>query len=287
MTGTTEGMGLTRRRLILRDALSFFSLTVGTLVLLAVTLLLFRSFMSHRATLAQGWAQRGHAALLAHQPERAVGAYRAALSYAPGERASEAMLAQALAEAGHTDEAYSYYMELWTTHPGDGATNLQLARLAARKREVQDAINFYRASLYGTWEGDGVERRLEVRLELARYLIAEHQPGAARAELLIAGGNAPDSPALDLTLARLLEQAAAPSDALAFYREALIGAPDDLVALRGAGRLSLAAGDYATASGLLRRATRLEPDSASLALLAQVDQLLRPHPAPRRKAHYR
>ena len=63
-------------------------------------------------------------------------------------------------------------MNLWVTQPGDGFINLELARLSAKKKDPQNAIKYYRASIYGTWEGDGVVRRREVRLELARYLIA-------------------------------------------------------------------------------------------------------------------
>ncbi len=265
----------TRNRLILHDALAFLTLIAITIALFAVTLFLFRSFEAHRAELATRWASRGLIALQANDPVHAIAAYRTALAYAPDSRDNELMLAQSLARAGHTEEAYTYFLGLWESRPGDGFINLQLARLAATRRDTQAAINFYRASIYGTWEGDAIPRRREGRLELARYLIAQHDPAGARAELLIAGGNAPDTAESDLTLAALLEQAAAPQDALGYDQKALARDPKNLAALTAAGRLTFAAADYRAAHRLLERAAREDPRNAQTAvLLAQADSLL-------------
>src|SRR5580698_11531230 len=172
MTLATEDASSAKRRLILRDTLTFLSLTLITVVLFAITLFLFRTFATHREELAKRWSARGQEAISSGYPEQAVVALRTALSYTPGERAYELLLAQALGDAGHTEEAYNYFLGLWETQPGDGFINLRLARLAAKKNDMQAAINYYRASIYGTWEGDGVVRRREVRLELARFLMA-------------------------------------------------------------------------------------------------------------------
>ena len=135
-----------KRRLILRDSLAFLSLTAVTIALFAVTLFLFRSFAAHRTELGKRWSDRGRAALRQNQPEQAIDSLRTALSYSPGERAYELLLAEALADAGHTEEAYNYFSGLWDAEPGSGFINLQLARLAAEKKEQAAAINFYRAS---------------------------------------------------------------------------------------------------------------------------------------------
>ncbi len=86
-------------------------------------------------------------------PDQAIVALRTALSYAPGERPYELLLAQALGDAGLTEESYNYFLGLWETQPGDGFINLRLARLAATKKDMQAAINYYRGAIYGTWEG--------------------------------------------------------------------------------------------------------------------------------------
>jgi predicted Zn-dependent protease len=236
MTLETENDLNAKRRLILRDALTFLSLALITAILFAVTLFLFHSFEAHRQELARRWAARGQAALASGHPDQAIVALRTALSYAPGERSCELLLAQALGDAGRTEEAYNYFLGLWDTQPGDGFINLCLARLAAKKNDMQAAINYYRAAIYGTWEGDGVIRRREVRLELSRYLIAHHDLSSARTELLIAGGNAPDDVGLALTLAQLLEQASAPYDALNYYQKVLAREPNNQHALEAAGR---------------------------------------------------
>ena len=221
MTTETEDLTTAKRRLILRDSLSILSLLLGTAMLFAVTLFLFRSFTAHRAVLGQRWSDRGRAALQAGRPEEAIADLRTALSYAPGTRAYELLLAEALGEAGHSDEGFNYFLGLWDTEPGNGFVNLELARLAAKRNDRRAAVNYYRAAIYGTWEGDGVERRAGVRLELARYLIATGDLPAARMELLIAGGNAPDDYDRDIALAGLLQQAQDPGDARTFYQKAI------------------------------------------------------------------
>ena len=254
MTVETDDYSNIKRRLIFRDALTFFSLLVVTIVLLLVTLFLFRSFASHREDLARRWSARGQTALSSGRPDQAIFALRTALSYAPGERAYELLLAQALGAASHTEESYNYFLSLWETQPGDGFINLNLARLAAKKNETQAAINYYRAAIFGTWEGNGTVRRREVRLELAHYLIAHHDPGGARTELLIAGSNDLNDPAVDLALAPLLESVGDTYDALKQYDKVLGQEPDNGPALIASGRLQYQAGNFEEAHRLLERA---------------------------------
>ncbi len=247
-------VSLAKRRLFLRDSLTFLVLTLITGALFLVTLFLFRSFTSHRAELAVRWSGRGRDALRAGKPQEAIVALRTGLSYAPGTRSYELLLAQALTEAGRTEEASNYFMNLWVTQPGDGFINLELARLAAKKNDKQDAVKYYRASIYGTWEGDGVVRRREVRLELARYLIEQHDLNAARIELLIAAGNSPSDPKLNITLADLLVQTGDVSDAFSYYEKVLQDDSKNHAALEGAGRAAYRLGNFAVAHSLLERA---------------------------------
>jgi tetratricopeptide (TPR) repeat protein len=256
MTVQTEEFSSMKRRLILRDSLTFLSLLLVTVVLFFITLFLFRSFASHRQELAQRWSARGQASINAGQPDQAIVALRTALSYAPGRRDYELLLARALGEAGHTEESYNYFLGLWETEPGNGLINLNLARLAAKKNDAQAAINYYRSSIFGTWEGDGTVRRREVRLELSQYLLAQHNLSSARTELLIAGGNAPDDTALALTLAPLLEQANAPRDALTYYQKVLTQDPKNQTALEAAARLEYQSGRYEDAYRMMEQDIR-------------------------------
>ncbi|WP_353072284.1 tetratricopeptide repeat protein [Tunturiibacter gelidoferens] len=263
MTLQTEDYSSLKRKLILRDSLTFLSLLLVTVVLFLITFYLFHSFTSHREELAQRWSARGQAALNAGYPEQAIVALRTALSYAPDQRSYELLLAQALGDAGHTEESFNYFLGLWETQPGDGFINLSLARLAARKNDIQPAINYYRASIYGTWEGDGVLRRREVRLELSRYLIAHQDFSSARTELLITGGNAPDDVPLAITLAQLLEQAKAPHDALTYYRKVLAQEPENQIALQSAARLEYDSGHFDEAHRLMEQAMHQQENSPS------------------------
>jgi tetratricopeptide (TPR) repeat protein len=261
MTVETDEFSSARRRLMLRDAVTFLGLTLLTAVLFAVTLFLFRSFAAHRAELAQRWSERGRIAIAQGKPDQAVVALRTALSYAPDDRSSELLLAQALGDAGHLDEAYNYFLGLRETEPGDGFINLRMARLAAQKRDTQAAVNYYRAAIYGTWEGDGTIRRREVRLELARYLIAHHDNDSARSELLIAGGNNPNDVGVALILADLLQQADDRQDALSSYQKVLALEPKNETALAAAGRMEYEDGNFEDAHRLLEEAVREQGDA--------------------------
>jgi tetratricopeptide (TPR) repeat protein len=286
METKTDEIAVARRRLIVRDSLALLSLVAATLALFGITLLLFRSFSAHRADLAKRWSARGAQAMKAGHPQQAITALRTALGYAPDTRQYELLLAQALGEAGHLDESYNYFMGLWETQPGDGFINLELARLAARRGDVTAAVEFYRASIYGTWEGDGVARRSEVRLELARYLIQRGQYAPARVELLIAGGNVAGTEHFDATVAELLVDAQDPADARNYYAKALAAAPNNPDLLERAGRLAYASADYETARRLLSRAiaaraqAKLPAEPGLDALRADAARLLELAPSP-------
>jgi tetratricopeptide (TPR) repeat protein len=295
MPTTVDETSIARRRLILRDSVAILSLTLGTVVLFAITLFLFRSFSAHRADLGQRWSARGVEALGAGKPAEAIVALRTALTYAPGTPKYEQLLAQALGEAGHTDESTQYFMGLWDAEPGNGFINLQLARLAARRNDRPAAVNFYRASIYGTWEGDGAARRPEVRLELARYLLANRDFPSARMELLIAGGNAPDDFARDMAIGQLLEQAQDPEDAWIYYQHAAAARPGDPSALDAAGRLAYHSGDYEKAHRLLERAhaereqkhEAIEPNADEVTMADSAARILELLPSPTLPARVR
>jgi tetratricopeptide (TPR) repeat protein len=243
-----------KRKVVFRDSVALLTLLLVTLALFTATLFLFRSFSDLRARLAQRWLARGEAALHSGHPELAVEDLRSALAYSPGQRSIEIDLAEALAGAGRIQEANSYFNTLWEAEPGSGIINLQLARLAVRQGNAQDALEYYRASIYGTWEGDGTIRRRDVRLELIDYLIGKGRFSQARGELLIAEGNAPDDPVLKLKIAALMEKAGDPASASQIYKAQLQHGPPNLTALEGAGRTAFALGNFTQARDYLNRA---------------------------------
>ncbi len=246
-----------RRGLIFHDTLAFLALLGTSIALFGVTLFLFKSFQAHRADLAQRWSKRGRMELSRNQPEQAVTALRTALSYdseGSAERADQLLLAEALDAAGHTDEATNYFLNLHDATPGEGSINLQLARLARRKGDDADADNYYRAAIYGSWEGDAVIRRRQTRLELADFLIEQHELAEARNELFTVAGNAPSDVQLNMDVAAKLESAGYLQDALTFYQKASAADPHARLPLEQAGIAAYKLGDYAEAERLLNHA---------------------------------
>ncbi|HEX4038551.1 MAG TPA: hypothetical protein VHX37_10875 [Acidobacteriaceae bacterium] len=253
---------LARRRLILRDAVSLATLFLITVVIFLLTWLLYRSFTNHQRELGLRWKARGEAALQAGHPDQAIDALRSALAYIPT-RDTEIELASALAAAGKTQQATIYFTTLWESAPGDGTINLQLARLYAKQGKEPLALQHFQLALDGTWSGNGFDRRRDVRLEMAQYLLFRHENASARTQLLIASSNAPDLPAIKLQIAGLLEQASDPADALSIDRAVANARDAPLVAFEGTGRNAFALGMYRVASDYLGRALS-GPQASSL-----------------------
>jgi Tfp pilus assembly protein PilF len=239
---------------VLKDTGALASLLLVTILLFAITHILFSLYSRHQLAVADNWTRRGVQALNANRPAEAVTSFRAALPYASDEHKVQLLLAEALAAAGKSDEATSYFRTLWESEPGSGVINLALARLAAQRGDMSEAGRDYHAAIDGTWEGDGSIRRPQVRLELVQLLIQKNRLDQARNELLIAAGNAPENPSLKLQIASLMEQAGDYGNALSQYRRLLQHGPAKLVLLEGAGRTAYERGNYELAHAYLERA---------------------------------
>lgn len=244
-----------QRRLVLKDSVRFLTLTLVALALGGVTTLLFRSFEAHREALAVRWAERGQQALVQGKSADAVRALRTSLEFRPDERENQLALARALAANGHVDEAENYFLNLWQAQPGDGNINLELARLKRQQKKPLDAIQYYRAAVFGTWAGDAPARRRDIRLELSTYLIERGQSKAALAELLIAAGNNPDAKS-QIRIGDALAAAGDPKDAATAYRNAADDKDQESTAHAKLGELCYAFGDYPCAAEGLNHALR-------------------------------
>lgn len=246
-----------RRKLIIQDSLVLLSLTAITICIAVLTYFFFHSFREHRRVLEKRWFARGEMALAAAHPQDAVQDFRSALSLSSANRDYEMALAEALAAAGQTDEAYAYFSNLHDAEPGDGFLNLQLARLAVRRKDPAQAIAFYHSALNGSWHGQGAELRLQIRLELAKYLLSLGKISAAQGDLLTAEGNSLDRPSALFEIADLLKQAEDPSDAWEAYRRVERHSranPSQIQqALLGEARAAISMGQYKRAALALDR----------------------------------
>ncbi len=243
-----------KQKVLLRDTVALCTLAALVVVLSFLTYALFHSFSTHQQMLEARWRARGEAALAAGKPLLALNDLRSALAYAPDNRQLQVELATALAASGQTQEAQVYFTTLLEGEPGSGLINLQLARLAIRQGNARGAIDYYEAAIDGTWQGDAFTRRRDIRLELARFLIAQGHFPEARGLLLITSGNGPDNHPLQVMLGALLEQANDPADALDVYRKAATQRGTRLQAMEGEAHAAASLGRFAEARSYLAQA---------------------------------
>lgn len=253
----TPAERIQRRRLIVQDSLSLVSLTLITIAIAVLTYFFFHSFTEHRSVLEIRWYERGKAAMAAGHPAEAAEDFRSALSFTSSNTDYQMALAEALAASGRTEEAAAYFSTLHDAEPGDGYLNLQLARLAVRRGNSQQAIDYYQTALNGLWRGQGTARRLQIRLELAQYFISLGRPIEAQGQLLAAEGNSLDNPAALFQIANLLHEADDPTDALTTYQRVehhRNAAPTQVLAsLDAESRIAASLGQYKRASRALNR----------------------------------
>ncbi len=241
-----------RRRLILQDSLALVSLLAISICIAVLTYFFFRSFREHRRVLEQRWFARGEEALAAGNPQHAVDDFRSALALSTANPTYELALAEALAAANRNEEAYVYFSTLHDARPGDGFLNLQLARLAVKRKDPAQAIEYYHDALTGLWYGQGATQRFQIRLELAKYLLLLGKNIDAQGDLLTAEGNSLDHPAELFQVARLLQQANDLSDAWTAYRRVELhpaATPSEVLkSLWGEAQVATAMGQYKRAA---------------------------------------
>jgi tetratricopeptide (TPR) repeat protein len=158
--------------------------------------------------------------------------------------------------------------------PEDAEINSQLARLAAKRGEIGDAVHFYQNALYGRWAGTQIdERKLQLRVELIRFLLAHQERDIALSELLILETDLPQSAAAHVETARLFQQAGDTQHALKNYDEAIDLDKDDVDALTEAGETVFRQGDYSQAEKYLKDALELNPKVEKTRQLLSITEL--------------
>jgi len=145
-------------------------------------------------------------------------------------------LAQALALKRDDDAARSALITLRESAPEDPEINLQLARLAATRQDVTEALRFYHNALYAPWPSEQADARRRVRFELIRFLLTHDQVSRALSELLALSTDLPDEVPLRLEVAQLFAKAGDNGHALDQFKRALHLAPENGEALAGAGQ---------------------------------------------------
>ena len=225
-------------------------------------------YHTQRHELAQEWFAKGERALKGRQAKAALEDFRTALSYSPDNTLYRLRLAQSLVAANRPDEARSHLLTLWRDEPGNSTVNLELARLAADRGDTADAIRYFHNAIYGVWQADPTEHRLQTRLELSQYLLKKNEKAQADSELIALADSLPRDANLYTRVAGMLREAGDRNRALSTYKQALGIDRRAQAALVGAGETAFEMADYRTAVEYLERAVRTgaasETDKAEL-----------------------
>jgi len=240
------------------------------LSVVAIGVFLFTKRMSIKeqhldARIAAIWYQEGERQLASGQVAKAIESFRKATTGALGNPTYTLALANALAAGSHDSEAEQTLLRLRESDPEDAEINLQLARLAARRGDVENAVHYYRNALYGRWnERNADERKQQVRVELIRFLLGRQQRDLALSELLILESDLPQSAAAHVEVARLFLQAGDVQHALKNYELATGLDKNNADALTETGETAFRAGDYQQADRYLKAALELKPEDQKI-----------------------
>ena len=246
-------------RLIHRDIL----LLVAISAIAGATFLFTRSMAAKERQLNQHvaatWFEKGQQLLQASDIGGAIESLRKATSSDYENREYALALANALAAAGHTEEARYALLRLRESAPESAEVNLDLGRLAAKRWDVAEASRYYHNELYGLWTGKQVDRQQrDVRMELIRFLLDRQQQSAALSELLILETDVPEDAAVQTEVGQSFLQADDASHALKHFTRALRSDKRDSAALAGAGEAAFRLGNYAQAYRYLENAQGID-----------------------------
>ncbi len=242
-------------------------LTLAAVAAFAAVSHLVKRYNANQQSRGHRLYAQGMADLNAGAADRAVEEFRAALTCDRSNSQYQLSLGRALRDTGRLDEAESYLLSLWQRTPEDGTINLALARVAARRGSLDDAIRYYHNAIYGIWNYDPDANRRDARLELIEFLLRKGARAQTRSELVVfAAALPPDSP-LHLRAADLLAQDQDYADALAEYERVLRFDRGNPAGLAGAGRAAYRAGRYRTAQRYLQSAVNASPQDSTLRYL--------------------
>ena len=251
-----------RSRLIHREILQLAGLIVVAIAAFFLTRAVAASNRQMTLDDAEEWYRRGQQEIARGAVDDGVDAFRRATVRNRQERRYVLALAQALALRHDEQAARNALLTLREATPEDPVVNLALARLAAGRDDVPDALRYYHIALYAQWAPESAAERRHTRLELARLLLHHREPSRALAELMAVSSDLPDNLASHLEVAALFAEAGDGVHSLNEYEHALRAAPGDGRALAGAGQAAFQLGDYVRARGYLRQVAPDVDDTA-------------------------
>lgn len=251
-----------------------FLLSGVAIVFFLIVTALSNLYGSQQDRLSERWASRGRSDLKSAHFQEAVDDFHSALRYSRDDYAQQLGLAEALIGLKHIDEASSYLKALWEQQPENGVVNRELARIAAGKGEVSQALRYYHNAVYATWPANADKERRDTRWELIKYLLSRNAKPQAQSELISLSADIGDSPSQQIDLGDYFLQVQDPGHALKAYRSCLSDNQTDAEALSGAGTAAFEMGDYRLAERYLKRAIAQNPGDQEAHKLLQVTELV-------------
>ncbi len=234
--------------------------TMGLLFL--ATGFLTRAYNREKQERAERQYVAGQEAAAAGRYEEAIRLYTAALSLKRDEEKYLQALALALVEIGRTEEAETYLKQLTRTDPANGVANLMLARIYARRGDLELAVQYYQRAIYGLWPENPLEHRIQTRFELIRLFEENGELRAMEAELLRLLEEVPEDPELKKKIGRLFLSAKSYANAAKVFTEVTQADRRDAEAFAGLGDAEFAMGHYFSARTAYARALTLNPEDS-------------------------
>lgn len=231
-------------------------------------------YQEQQKALARHLYQQGLAEQRTAKFDLALEHFRAALTYDRDNFQYQLSLARALRDSGRTDEAETYLISLWERAPQNGAVNLALGRLAARRKELDKIIQYYHNAIYGVWDSDPEQNRQTAWFELVEVLLRLDARPQATAELIALSASLPPHSEQLLRAAHLFLQTQDYDHALPAFRRVLQLDRTNAGAAAGAAEAAFKLGRYRTAARYLEAASKANPQDAQIAQMRQVSNLI-------------
>jgi tetratricopeptide (TPR) repeat protein len=191
-------------------------------------------------------------------------------------------LTLALYESGRYQEAELQLQQLRTVDPTRAAVNRLLARLARRNGRAEEATQYYRTAIYGRWDQNPEQNRLDTRIEFVDFLEAQGETLQLVGELVSLLREEPTDDVLAKRVGLMFLDAGSPAEALRALRPLAEANPND-ASLRGAiGKGYFQTAEYGLARLELRAAVALTPDAQLEELLSETNQIVALDPNYRR-----
>jgi tetratricopeptide (TPR) repeat protein len=262
----------------LRRPIYVVALSLLAVGFFAFTFTINRRFEEKRRYLSTYWFQEGQDELERGAPQNAIPYLRTALLYSHQNPRYLFNLARALAADNQVPEARSYLLNLLEEEPGSGPINLELARLAARDNDPNQARRYFNGAIFGAWDTDPVSRRQQVRQELINFLIGSDMKTQAHGELMSYTAEMPNTPNAQLWVARTFTKLGDDRNALDFYIEASRTNHRDVTAMLGAGWAAFRMARYREALEYFKGASALHDDPSTSQMIDLVSSVIELNP---------